>query len=328
MEKSKYFIILSIVLLLIGCAFAQTLPNDYSISTKENLLAKKINTPQPGEYLTIVKPERPAKTFFLMSRFIQKAPIIDGRVDNAIWQKTPSVTVLDYASQRPITIQSVHTKNKIFLLVRYPDAAPSVTHESLTWDYNEGIYKQANDREDVCIIKWSMVGNNINLSLQNPVPHKADIWFWKAKRTNPVGYADDKSQLLSDTPVPQSNPVKSPNNTTYYLQRQGDSGTPAYDEQFVFEYRGDVIDKFHPLQPTGSRADVRANGVWDNGFWTIEFERNLQTEHTDDVLFQIGKSYLLGISLYEITNAGIRPELSQPLYKAGDIYDHILLTIK
>lgn len=330
MKKVGNLIFLFASLIIIGsfAAQSQASTSQNSVMIKQNLQAKKVEAPQPGEFMTLVKPERPAKLFKLTSVLVKETPTIDGSSNDSVWQNALSVTVLDYASQRPITVKSVHTNDEIFLLVQYPDTAPSETHKSLGWDYGDEIYKQLNDREDLCVIKWSMVGNGVNLSLQKPESHKADIWFWKAKRTNPTGYADDKYQLLTKTKTELSNPIPSQNNEILYLQRIPDEGEAPFKEQLVFEYQGDVISQYVYQTPTGSHADVKAKGRWNDGFWTIEFERKLNTGYQDDVAFIPGQTYLFGIGLYEITGAGIYPELSQPLYKAGDIYDHILLTIK
>lgn len=306
----------------------ETAKQIHSGAIKENRQAKEIQSPQPGEFMALVKPKRPPQLFKLVSSLVTQVPTIDGSGNSRVWQKAPLVTVLDYASQRPITVKSVHTNDEIFLLVQYPDAAPSLTHKSLGWDYSDEIYKQLKDREDLCVIKWSMVGNKINLSLQKPEPHQADIWFWKAVRTNPVGYADDKYQLLTKTKTELSNSIPSPNHGMLYLQRISDRGKAPFKERLVFEYQGEVISQYRYQTPTESHADVKAKGRWKNGLWTIEFARKLNTGYQDDIAFVLGQTYLFGISLYEITNAGIYPELSQPLYKAGDVYDHILLTIK
>lgn len=330
MKKVGNLIFLFASLTIIGsfAAQSQAATSQNSVVVKENLQAKKVEAPQAGEFMTLVEPKRASKLFKLTSIFVKNAPAIDGLSDDTVWQTAPSVTVLDYASQRPITVKSVHTNDEIFLLVQYPDAAPSETHKSLGWDYGDEIYKQLNDREDLCVIKWSMVGNKVNLSLQRAEPHTADVWFWKAKRTNPIGYADDKYDLLTKTQSKQSNPISSQNNEILYLQRIPDEGEAPFKEQLVFEYQGDVISQYVYQTPTGSHADVKAKGLWDNGFWMIEFARKLNTGYQDDIAFIPGQTYLFGIGLYEITGAGIYPELSQPLYKAGDIYDHVLLTIK
>jgi hypothetical protein len=258
---------------------------------------------------------------------VQEPPVIDGRATESFWNTAPAVTTLDFASQRPITLKAVHTAAEIFLLVTYPDQAPSETHRSWGWDASEGVYKPLGDREDVLVLKWSMVGNQVNLSFRQAQPHYADIWFWKALRTNPMGYADDKMQLLQQEAQPDAATVLSPTHGTLYLSRPGDAGEPAFAEKIFYAYQGDVVPRFYPQQPQGSRADVRAKGRWHQGAWTIELQRQLQTGHQDDIAFEPGGTYLFAVSCYEMAHGRVEPDLTQPLYKLGDAFDRLLLRI-
>ena len=85
--------------------------------------------------------------------------------------------------------------------------------------------------------------------------------------------------------------------------------------------------KNYPRQPTGSRADVRAKGVWSNGQWTIEFARKLNTGHDDDVAFTPGDIYLFGVACYAMAYDTPHDAWSQPLYRTGDIFDRLLFTM-
>ena len=79
-------------------------------------------------------------------------------------------------------------------------------------------------------------------------------------------------------------------------------------------------------EPTSSRADIRARGVWADGYWTVEFGRALQTGHEDDVQLQTDQVYRLGVSRYEIAGRRADPEAEQPQYGCGEISE--ILTFK
>ena len=53
------------------------------------------------------------------------APFIDGQANDAAWAEAPAITTLDYSSQRPITLRSVHAKGQIYFLVTFVTAALS-----------------------------------------------------------------------------------------------------------------------------------------------------------------------------------------------------------
>lgn len=283
--------------------------------------------PQPGEFMTVVPPKRRAQELELVSVPVKETPTLDGRAAEALWKTAPVVETLDYASQRPLTLQSVHTTEEIFFLVTYPDRAPSETHRSWGWDANEGVYKPLGDREDVFVFKWSMVGNRVNLSFRDAQPHRADIWYWKARRTNPMGYADDKMQIVQPEFQKDTAVLASPSYGSLYLVRPGDEGRAAFEEKIFYTYQGDVLPRFYAQQPQGSRADVRAKGTWSQGLWTIEFGRKLKTGHDDDLAFDLGGVYLFAVSCYEMAYGRVEAELTQPLYKLGDAFDHLLLRI-
>lgn len=263
----------------------------------------------------------------LVSVATEEMPSIDGYAREPIWEMAPAITTLDYASQRPITLKSVHSTEEIAFLVTYPDAAPSTTHKSWGWDTQEDIYKPMPNREDMFVFKWSMVGNDVNLALRETAPHRADIWFWKAHRTDPSGYADDKWQLVSPEAHPKAKELLSPIHGNLYFRRVGDTGISAYEEKRFYDYDGDMLPKYYPRQPQGSHADIRAKGVWHDGRWTIEWRRKLHTGHDDDIAFAPGHTYLFAVSCYEMTAVEVNPAWSQPLYRSGDAFDRLLLTI-
>jgi hypothetical protein len=239
------------------------------------------------------------------------------------------VTTLDFSSQRPFELRSIHTDDMIYFLVQFPDAAPSETHKCWIWDKGEEVYKPGNDREDMFVMKWKMSGDSISFSPDLVEPHTADIWFWKACRTNPGGYLDDKNQVITKEEAEGTTPVKSNKYGTLYLSRKGDAGKSAYEEQIFFEYYGDFILKYYLRQPEGSRADIRGKGRWADGQWTIEIERKLDTGHEDDIALSVGQSYVFGVCLYEMSGIdAIEDGWFQPLYRTGNVFDTLTLIIQ
>ncbi len=292
------------------------------------VLPREVLTPHAGAYRALVAPRRASKDLTLASKRVDSAPAIDGMPDDRVWSEALETVTLDRSSQRAIHIKSVHTEDDIFMRVSFPAVAASESHKSWAWDDNESVYKQGPDREDMFVLKWSMVGNDVDLSLfDHPEPHRADIWFWKARRTNPVGYADDKMHILGTNPEKKARPIPRIDGPTLYLQRKADAGVAAYEEHIAFDYAGDVLARYRHRQPTGSRADVRAVGRWSDGRWTLEFARKLDTGNGDDIRLTIGQRYLLGVSCYEMSFDEPMPALTQPLYRTGDVFDRILLLI-
>lgn len=259
---------------------------------------------------------------------IDTPPIIDGYADDRAWSQDRYTITHDNIANIDMKIQAVYTAQKLYLLVRFADPDESRCHKFLVWHPDQEMYLTGPDREDCVVIKWAMGPDVENLSVYSDTPYRADIWFWKANRTDPAGYADDKYQILSNRKTYKSRALQSVTGKPMFLQRIGDSGRPAYKASVFAIYQGDKMPQYMSQEPTGSRADVQAKGRWQDRQWCVEFARNLVTGHDDDQSFDPQKQYLFGISRYEIAGQQPNPAFSQPLYNAGDVNEKLTLVFK
>lgn len=256
---------------------------------------------------------------------VEKAPVVDGEGTDPVWAKAKAIITHDKVADIDVTLKTVYTDREIFFLVSFPDPDESKTHKSWVWNKAIEVYEMGPDREDIFIFKWNMEAEPVDLSIYADHPYKADIWFWKACRTNPAGFADDKTHILNNVEMKNATKLTSRKGTTMYLLRKEDEGQSAYEIELWAKYKGDVLLRFTSRTPTGSRADVKAKGIWKDRKWTIEFGRVLNTGKDDDIQFDLTKSYHFGVSRYEIAGRGPNSELTQPLYGDGDISEVITL---
>lgn len=256
---------------------------------------------------------------------VAESPHIDGLPSDPAWQNAPVITTLDKANDLPIKIQALYNSTDIFFLISFPDPSESRTHKSWFWDKGRRIYTVGNDREDIFVFKWNLESIPVDISLYADGPYRADIWFWKACRTDGISFADDKIHEYSSTENRNATKMVSRSGKTMYLLRSGDEGKSAYKIDLISEYQGDILPRYILRQPTGSRSDVRAKGVWQNGKWTIELGRKLVTANRDDIQFTPERKYLFGVSRYEIAARGQNMKLSEPLYGTGDINETLWL---
>ncbi|KPK36938.1 MAG: hypothetical protein AMK70_00390 [Nitrospira bacterium SG8_35_1] len=252
-------------------------------------------------------------------------PIIDGLVNDSAWLNTPVLITYDSSQELPITIKSVYNDSEIFFLVIFPDLDESRTHKSWVWDKGRDIYTVGFDREDTFIFKWNMEAKPVDLSIYADNSYKADIWFWKACRTDAAGYADDKIHLLSPTENRLAKEIITRTGKSMFLLRESDEGESAYKIDLISEYQGDILPRYTIKKPTGSRSDVKAKATWQDGRWTIEFGRKLRTGNRDDIQFTPAQKYLFGVSRYEIAGRKANTKLSSPLYGTGDINEKLWL---
>ena len=266
----------------------------------------------------------------LVAAKVAAAPQIDGLAQEAFWQQAQAVTVHDAVADIDITLKAAHDGENVYFLVEFPDVDESRLHRALVWKEELQTYQNGPTREDSLVLKWSMSGSDADLTLKSDRPYRADLWYWKAHRTDHAGYADDKIQHYTTTRDKKSLLLLSHSGKVFYLLRKGDKGEPAYKPKLQTTYSEDLVAKYDLLTPSGSRADVRAKGHWQDGRWVVEFARQLQTGNADDLQMVTSGKYLFGVSRYEI--AGRKPELASesdvPLFGSGDIGEVLQLSFQ
>ena len=259
------------------------------------------------------------------SPLVNKAPNIDGLADDPAWKNAPMIITRDKVAEIDIELRTVHSDESLFFLVRFPDATEDRRHKTLKWNNSLQAYRSGFEREDSFVFKWNMEPRPVDLTISSEDSYKADIWYWKSFRTDRAGYADDKYHLYGPTKHPKSRAVYTRSGKPVFLTRIGDDGQSTYKSQTHAKFVSQRVDRYVSRQPSGSRADVRAKGLWKNGFWTIEFSRPFKTGHSDDVQFDRSLTYTFGVSRFEIAGKLPNSKLSQPLYESGEIGEHITL---
>jgi hypothetical protein len=151
---------------------------------------------------------------------------------------------------------------------------------------------------------------------------KADMWHWKAVRSNPVGYAEDGYVAFNATKEPEKgrkrdagSGTKAKNNRTKdksgpaYMQDPSKSasipGTLLVAQAVEIKNHtgfkdGDEIPGYM-LQTSwkDSFADVKAKGAWQNGKWTVMMSRKLNTGYDDDTQFNTRKKYPFSLAVFD-----------------------------
>lgn len=266
----------------------------------------------------------------IISTKVKEAPSLDGSDNDKAWTQAKTYTVKDVRLKVPITLKSVHTEDMVFFLVSYPDPTEDILHKPWAWSKEMRMYMPDETKtEDTFNFRWNMETKDVDLSCFSDDDFTADMWYWKANRTNPVGYSDDKYDVLSSVNAKKSQELKSKTGKARYLLRESDAGKECYEQVIPVDYTTDIINQFKYRTPEGSRGDIKAKGAWKNGAWTIEFARKLNTGHTDDIQFDFttGKKYLFGVSIKSLYGEPI--DDSKPnLYGQGRISEPLYLIFK
>lgn len=161
-----------------------------------------------------------------------------------------------------------------------------------------------------------------------------DLLMWRASRSGPIGYADDfyvSSYRLRDEGKGPFATQKEPA-YMYDAQTMGFNAIPetAFEEMLddfaLIEGEnavpldpgtafatGDIISRRVLRTPAGSAADILVNGWWENGSWTTELRRKLDTGHADDKAFEVGRIYHIGVAIFDDMVSNRRHHVSFPV---------------
>lgn len=226
-----------------------------------------------------------AKPMRLVSVRVTTAPSVNGKGNDPVWRSAAPLEVVAKRVMEPniglstrASVRSVHTDTHIYFLVSWHDPAEDVSHKSWVWNAEKKAYEEGPDREDMFSLGFEHTGD-FTADMLSPVDSVWEIWHWKAFRTNPHGYAMDKTHRYARSkPEGRANVHKARDGSEIWISRPEDAGETVEKKQAApFTYQEDRVPQYTPGNPSGSTADVRAKGVWANGRWTLEFERRLDT---------------------------------------------------
>lgn len=236
-------------------------------------------------------------------------------------------------------VRSVYTKDEIFFLFQWHDYNKSMNKKR--WKFTGGKWTKIKGDEDRLGVVWEI--NRIDKfatkgctilchnEAKNPEDwyyatssprEKADLWHWKAVRSNPVGYTEDGYVIANPSKKPEEGRKRdASSDTKAKSNRTKDKSKPAYMQnpskppsipgsllveeavkitgKSKFEEGDEIPGYMLNSVWKGSFADVKTKGVWQNGKWTVMMRRKLQTGNDDDVQFNTRKTYPFGIAVFD-----------------------------
>ncbi len=245
------------------------------------------------------------KPIELVAKAVEKAPAIDGDAGDAAWQSAPETKLTlwkpnDPDDKRELRVRVCRTADEIFFLLSWKDDTKDVRHMPFVWSKDKGGYEELDLAEDVASLAFELEGE-FDPDMLAGKESRWDVWHWKAARTNPAGFAMDKSHQYSRSNLGgKSKKWIGHDGKPVWIARPEDSGTSATKRvDKPDKHDGDEIAQFIAQTPEGSAADVRAKGVWKDKAWTLELARKLKTGQKDDAAFEIGKAYGMSVAVFD-----------------------------
>lgn len=195
--------------------------------------------------------------FSLPSLEIQTtAPVIDGDGSDSIWEGISEYMLPLNAKDQKIqlVVKSCRIGGRTFFMIRTSLKELVNVHKVWHWDDAKKIYVSGNEEETSLTLFFYKDAKCAD---------SADVWAWRAARNNVSGFADD--MFFSDS--------------RYVM----DKGQSSWYSRFFGEFAGATLPRFYQRAPNGSAADVRAKGKVKDGILTVEFSRNIESGHSDDL---------------------------------------------
>ncbi len=237
------------------------------------------------------------------------APTIDGDGGDPAWARATALRAVGKRVMPPlddvrvaIDVRALHTATHVYLLVGWDDPTENVTHKTWTWDDAKQAYVEGPDREDMFSVALEHTGP-FDADMLDGKPAVWDVWHWKAGRTNPQGYAMDKTHRYTRE-KPEGKAVSHPatDGSPVWIARPEDAGDSVERKQPAPGAKSEpLVPQFLPGTPTGSAADVSAKGRWSHGRWTLELARRLDTGYADDTRLDLARHCRFALATFDHT---------------------------
>lgn len=246
----------------------------------------------------------------VLSVKVRQGPALDGKGTDAAWKSAKETMVVakgvfpaNAGKSTEVTIRSAHTETHMYVLVRWRDETrDDQAHKPFVWEPGKNAYVEGPEREDMLALAFEHTGP-FTADMLSPEEAIWDVWHWKATRTNPQGFAMDRTHRYTREQWEgkgKSHPAR--NGQPIWIARPEDAGDTVEKKQPAPTRReGERVPQYLPGIPTGSAADVRAKGAWSEAWWTLELERKLDPGHPDDTPFDPKRTYRMAVSTHDRT---------------------------
>ncbi|WP_218419219.1 ethylbenzene dehydrogenase-related protein [Alteromonas lipotrueae] len=279
---------------------------------------------------------------------------IDGKDDELDWQSANEVSIGTFGGANfnngasKVSVKALHNESEIYFFIRWQDPSESLLHLPLIktnkgWKVKENGFAHNNelsfyeDKFAMLLSKSCFIAAAGTAHLgANPLKGKpanthkkgyhyshsrtADLWHWKAVRTNnmfimddnfigkptaPIagmsrytaGYRQDSSlggsyimnwkwyspKGIEPKRLPRFTETSAEGERTWFSYK---AYSPTDDDYSVGSTLPSVLYRSNQLE--GGRAHVRARGLYDSGYWHLEVVRKKQTQDDLDIAVEDG----------------------------------------
>jgi Ethylbenzene dehydrogenase len=224
---------------------------------------------------------------------------LDGQIDD--WQSVTGTVVplSGTGGADRAELRAAIRGDRIYVLAIWDDPSENNLHKPYQWSEASQSYEKTEAMEDRFALSMQLSGEFTANKLDGS-EFTADVWHWKAHRSNPAGLAHDKWWRVSRTPFEKSRAFETPSGETVHLARPSDAGDQLYKVVQYHIKQREVMPLYEiNREARGSIADVAAKGVWRDGRWYLELSRRLDTGHDDDAVIPANGTMPFAIALFD-----------------------------
>lgn len=236
---------------------------------------------------------------------VETLPTVDGSMES-LWQEAHPIRVEAVGNTleehvTPVEIRSLHNGREIAFLFRWEDDTKSDSYRKYLGNGEGRAPTLVGGPDDQFAIKFNLSGSALSCMLAGK-DYVDDVWHWKAARTNPTGYAQDRLFIvrrIEDSEDASGGMYIARNGSPVQILWKEDGGDPLVTEIDPPIEGGVAGPAFEAKTPSGSQADIIAKGEWKEGIWVLELRRSLVTGHADDVSIQVGMTSKFAIAIFD-----------------------------
>ncbi len=235
---------------------------------------------------------------------VAEGPDVDGKLDDKAWKGIVPLKVglKGDKGKSTVEVRAVHDGKNVYLAFSWPDETKSDRHKPWVWSKAMNEYESSPMLEDGLAFQFG--GKGLAKCMTSGSEAEADLWYWKAARTDPGGHAEDNWLVVSRNKLPQANSYQSAAGGNIWIKVYRDKGQLPYKSQILVSRTEDEVPRYLPRDPTGSMADVQTGSVWGKKRWTVEMSRKLETGNDDDLPLKAGGKYLCAVAVFDASVGG------------------------
>ena len=240
----------------------------------------------------------------LVAAKVDRPMTLDGNIGD--WSGVAGVAVAleGKGNVSSVELRAAVNGDTIYILAIWRDETESRLHKPYKWNDASQSYSRTKQLEDRFALTFAMSGDFSPNKLDGS-EFTADVWHWKASRSDPAGIAHDKSWKVSASPFPKAKKITGPDGKTVYLARPSDAGDRLYKPVKYDSRVDDLMPRYEVnLSPKGSIADVRAKSAWRDGYWYLELSRKLNTGNADDTVIPASGEIAMAVAAFNDVDGG------------------------